>query len=63
MTPIVDLHMVVQPQHLEIVDDVTYVVMPKIIFGRDLKTTRRIAIELVKVLGSEDTGDVTWELE
>lgn len=45
---VVDLHVIGQPQGLEAANDVTYIVIPKQIVGRDTNTTHRTTIEMVK---------------
>lgn len=58
-----DPFVAVQPQELEISDETTYVVRLQAILDRDVKTTRRSTIPLVKVRWSENLRGVTWKLE
>lgn len=54
---------VVEPQKVEITQDAIFVLEPKAIVGCDAKVTRRTAIDMVKVEGSEHPCDATQEME
>ena len=54
---------VIEPDSIQVREDLTYEALPVRIEDRKVKQLRRKDITLVKVVWSDVEGDVTWELE